>query len=115
MADRRTAEQADRRARLPRADDRDELSTVPAPDVEVEQHEVDLFDAAYVWDHAGEMQLIRYFWHAAVALIRPLRRSTRRGGFHFATASGCSPCSGIAASIERSVSARCAHGIQGFR
>jgi SAM-dependent methyltransferase len=24
--------------------------------------------AAYVWDHAGEMQLIRYFWHAAVAL-----------------------------------------------
>jgi SAM-dependent methyltransferase len=24
--------------------------------------------AAYVWDHAGEMQLIRYFWSAAVAL-----------------------------------------------
>jgi SAM-dependent methyltransferase len=24
--------------------------------------------AAYVWDHAGEMQLIRYFWNAAVAL-----------------------------------------------
>ena len=24
--------------------------------------------AAYVWDHAGEMQLTRYFWSAAVAL-----------------------------------------------
>jgi SAM-dependent methyltransferase len=24
--------------------------------------------AAYVWDHAGEMQMIRYFWSAAVAL-----------------------------------------------
>jgi SAM-dependent methyltransferase len=24
--------------------------------------------AAYVWDYAGEMQLIRYFWEAAVAL-----------------------------------------------
>ena len=24
--------------------------------------------AAYVWDYAGEMQLMRYFWNAAVAL-----------------------------------------------
>src|SRR4029077_11094435 len=43
IAHRRAAEQADRRVRLPRADDRDELPTVPAPDVEVEQHEVDRF------------------------------------------------------------------------
>jgi hypothetical protein len=24
--------------------------------------------AAYVWDYAGQMQLMRYFWDAAVAL-----------------------------------------------
>ncbi len=29
--------------------------------------------AAYVWDYAGQMQLIRYFWDAAVALDPPAR------------------------------------------
>jgi ubiquinone/menaquinone biosynthesis C-methylase UbiE len=27
--------------------------------------------AAYVWDYAGEMQLMRHFWDAAVALTEP--------------------------------------------
>ncbi len=30
--------------------------------------------AAYVWDYAGEMQLIRYFWDAAVALDTQARK-----------------------------------------
>jgi SAM-dependent methyltransferase len=59
--------------------------------------------AVYVWDHAGEMQLTRYFWSAAVALDPEAQRSTRRGGFRSATGAGCSPCSRIAASTERNV------------
>jgi SAM-dependent methyltransferase len=34
--------------------------------------------AAYVWDYAGEMQLMRYFWDAAVALD-PSARSLDEG------------------------------------
>jgi hypothetical protein len=28
---------------------------------------------AYVWDYAGDMQLMRYFWNAAVALDPPVQ------------------------------------------
>lgn len=37
-------------------------------------------DGAYVWDYAGEMQLMRRFWDAAVALdpaARPLHEAVR--------------------------------------
>ena len=34
--------------------------------------------AAYVWDYAGEMQLMRYFWDAAVAL-KPAAREFDEG------------------------------------
>jgi SAM-dependent methyltransferase len=37
--------------------------------------------AAYVWDYAGHMQLIRYFWDAAVALDRTI--TVLDGGQHF--------------------------------
>jgi ubiquinone/menaquinone biosynthesis C-methylase UbiE len=32
--------------------------------------------AAYVWDYAGQMQLMRYFWDAAVALDGAVSMST---------------------------------------
>ena len=35
--------------------------------------------AAYVWDYAGKMQLIRYFWDAAIALD-PAARELDEGG-----------------------------------
>ncbi|HEX5690341.1 MAG TPA: class I SAM-dependent methyltransferase [Roseiflexaceae bacterium] len=34
--------------------------------------------AAYVWDYAGEMQMVRYFWEAAVAL-KPAARAFDEG------------------------------------
>ena len=54
--------------------------------------------AAYVWDYAGEMQMMRRFWDAAVALDAAPRRSTRAGGFRFATVNRSRISSGAPAS-----------------
>ena len=50
--------------------------------------------AAYVWDYAGKMELMRYFWDAAVALDPAALISTRGAGFRSARRSrllNCSP------------------------
>jgi SAM-dependent methyltransferase len=49
--------------------------------------------AAYVWDYAGKMELMRYFWDAAVALDPRLSISTRAAGFQSARRSRFPNCS----------------------
>jgi ubiquinone/menaquinone biosynthesis C-methylase UbiE len=41
--------------------------------------------AAYVWDYAGEMQLMRYFWNGVFELFRMARRRMRASNFQFAS------------------------------
>jgi SAM-dependent methyltransferase len=41
--------------------------------------------AAYVWDYAGRMQLIRHFWDAAVELDPQAEPPTKEGGFQSPT------------------------------
>lgn len=54
--------------------------------------------AAYVWDYAGKMQLMRYFWDAAVTLKPEARERDEGRGFpsvnpnrssHFLQQQGC--------------------------
>lgn len=51
--------------------------------------------AAYVWDYAGRMGLIRHFWDAAVALNPRQPTSTKACGFQSVIPTG-SPASGKA-------------------
>ena len=41
--------------------------------------------AAYVWDYAGEMQLMRYFWNGVSELFPMARRRTRANSFRSAS------------------------------
>ncbi len=61
--------------------------------------------AAYVWDYAGEMQLMRHFWDAAVAVDRRHVRSTRACAPRSAGRARSRPSSAKAASA-RSTSVR---------
>jgi ubiquinone/menaquinone biosynthesis C-methylase UbiE len=47
---------------------------------------------AYVWDYAGEMQMMRHFWDAAVAMDQAPLRSTKAAGFLSAVQSRCQTC-----------------------
>ena len=50
--------------------------------------------AAYVWDYAGKMQLMRHFWKCSRwRLTRPLMTSTRADAFRSAIPSRSANCS----------------------